>query len=173
MASKIKISPYIKLGHGQAFSVPHNYIYAIANDHLLRHSSQSEEIMQISKKNLQIKRIWTFKIWNKSAKDGRYMHNATFLNDNKFVAVYHSSTKHRFEYWEVTRHGDSWQPVEIGATKGEFMRNNSPVQGIAYDKKRAHIYLAFNDYLFKVNRDGMVLANGRAFTLVVNLKAFV
>ncbi|MEN2380640.1 hypothetical protein ABC642_08200 [Lactobacillus helveticus] len=51
------------------------------------------------------------------------------------------------------------------------MRNNSPVQGIAYDKKRAHIYLAFahiylafNDYLFKVNRDGMVLANGRFHT---------
>ena len=131
---------------------------------LVLHSSQSEEIMQISKKDLQIKRIWTFKIWNKSAKDGRYMHNATFLNDNKFVAVCHSSTKHRFEYWKVTRHGDSWQPVEIGATKGEFMRNNSPVQGIAYDKKRAHIYLAFNDYLFKVNRDGMVLANGRFHT---------
>ncbi len=35
---------------------------------LVRHSSQSEEIMQISKKDLQIKRIWTFKIWNKSAK---------------------------------------------------------------------------------------------------------
>lgn len=35
---------------------------------LLRHSSQSEEIMQISKKDLQIKRIWTFKIWNKSDK---------------------------------------------------------------------------------------------------------
>ncbi len=49
--------------------VPHHkYIYAIANDHLVRHSSQSEEIMQISKKDLQIKRIWTFKIWNKSAK---------------------------------------------------------------------------------------------------------
>lgn len=73
LASKVKIRPYIKLGHGQAFSATHKYIYAIANDHLLRHSSQSEKIMQISKKDLQIKRIWTFKIWNKSAKDGRYI----------------------------------------------------------------------------------------------------
>lgn len=48
----------------------------------------------------------------------------------------------RFEYWEVTRHGNSWYPKEIGATKGEFMRNNSPVQGIAYDKHKKQIYLA-------------------------------
>jgi hypothetical protein len=82
---KNKNKSLYKLGHGQAFSATHKYIYAIANDHLLRHSSQSEEIMQISKKDLQIKRIWIFKIWNKSAKDGRYMHNATFLNDNKLL----------------------------------------------------------------------------------------
>lgn len=71
LASEVKVSPNIKLGHGQAFGATDKYIYAIANDHLLRHSAQSEKIMQISKKDLRIKRIWTFKIWNKSAKDGR------------------------------------------------------------------------------------------------------
>ena len=92
--------------------------------------------MQISKNDLQIKKIWTFKIWDQKSEYGRYVHNAVFFNDHKFIAVYHSSTMNRFEYWEVTRHGNSWYPKEIGATKGEFMRNNSPVQGIAYDKHK-------------------------------------
>lgn len=160
LSASIKVSPQIKLGHGQAISATNKYIYVIANNHLLRNSLESEEIMQISKNDLQIKKIWTFKIWDEKAENGRYVHNAVFLNDRKFIAVYHSATKNRFEYWEVTRHGNGWYPKEIGATEGKFMRNNSPVQGIAYDKKKKVIYLAFNDYLFKVNRKGRVIDNG-------------
>lgn len=164
LASHVKISPYIKLGHGQAIGSTRKYIYVIANNHLLRKSSQSEEIMQISKNNLQIKQIWTFKVWNHSARTGRYFHNATFVNDYQFIAVYHDATDHRFEYWEVTRQGNSWYPKEIGATRGDFMRNDSPVQGIAYDKHKKQIYLAFNDYLFKLKRSGRVLASGHFHT---------
>lgn len=164
LAAHIKVSPYIKLGHGQAIGASRHYLYVIANNHLLHKSPQSEEIMQISKNNLQVKQIWTFKIWNRSAGEGRYIHNATFLNDNKFIAEYNDATDHRFEYWEVTRHGDSWSPREIGATRGEFMRNGSPVQGIAYDKHKKQIYLAFNDYLFKLKRSGRVLTKGHFHT---------
>ena len=164
LASHVKISPYIKLGHGQAIGSTRKYIYAIANNHLLLKSSQSEEIMQISKNNLQIKQIWTFKVWNHSARTGRYFHNATFVNDYQFIAVYHDATDHRFEYWEVTRQGNSWYPKEIGATRGDFMRNDSPVQGITYDKHKKQIYLAFNDYLFKLKRSGKVLARGHFHT---------
>ena len=164
LASHVKISPYIKLGHGQAIGSTRKYIYVIANNHLLRKSSQSEEIMQISKNNLQIKQIWTFKVWNHSARTGRYFHNATFVNDHQFIAVYHDATDHRFEYWEVTRQGNSWYPKEIGATRGDFMRNDSPVQGITYDKHKKQIYLAFNDYLFKLKRSGKVLARGHFHT---------
>ena len=164
LASHVKISPYIKLGHGQAIGSTRKYIYVIANNHLLRKSSQSEEIMQISKNNLQIKQIWTFKVWNHSARTGRYFHNATFVNDYQFIAVYHDATDHRFEYWEVTRQGNSWYPKEIGATRGDFMRNDSPVQGITYDKHKKQIYLAFNDYLFKLKRSGRVLASGHFHT---------
>ena len=136
LVSHVKTSPYIKLGHGQAIGSTRKYIYVIANNHLLRKSSQSEEIMQISKNNLQIKQIWTFKVWNHSARTGRYFHNATFVNDHQFIAVYRDATDHRFEYWEVTRQGNSWYPKEIGATRGDFMRNDSPVQGITYDKHK-------------------------------------
>ena len=164
LASHIKVSPYIKTGHGQAFGATKKYLYVINNDHLLRNDPASEELMQISKKNLRIKRIWAFKIWNGGANDGRYIHNAVFLNDHKFLAVYHRLTDHHFEYWGVTRQGDSWIPKEIGATKGDFMFNHSPLQGAAYDKKRKQIYLAFNDYLFKLNRKGRVLSTGAFHT---------
>lgn len=164
LAAPVKVSLLIKTGHGQAFGATNKYLYVIANNHLLRNSTNSEELMQISKKDLQIKKIWTFKIWNGNSNDGRYVHNAVFVNDKEFIAEYHSATEHRFEYWEVTRHGNSWKPVEIGATKGEFMRNDSPVQGMAYDKKRKQIYLAFNDYLFKLKRNGKVLDNAHFHT---------
>ena len=164
LVSHVKVSPYIKTGHGQAFSATKKCLYVIANDHLLRNTPNSEEIMQISKKNLRIKRIWSFKIWNNGANGGRYIHNAVFINDHTFIAEYHRLTDYCFEYWEVTRNGDSWIPKEIGATKGDFIFNKSPVQGMTYDKKRKQIYLAFNDYLFKLNRKGRVLDTGSFHT---------
>lgn len=47
LASHIKVSPYIKTGHGQAFGATKKYLYVINNDHLLRNDPASEELMQI------------------------------------------------------------------------------------------------------------------------------
>ena len=117
--------------------------------------------MQISKKDLQIKKISTFKIWNRSSKYPKYIHNGVFTSDNRFYAVQHNGTKHQFEYWEVTKSGDKWIPKEVGATKGDFMSNGSPVQGFAYDKSKKQFYLAFNDYILKISRTGKLLKTYR------------
>lgn len=157
LAKHIKISPFIKMGHGQSLSSTKKYIYVIANDHLLKNSFYSEEIMQIKKSNLQIKKIWTFRIWNANKRYSYYIHNAVFMNDHEFYAVFHNSTRHRFQYWRVKRYDDSWVPTEVGATKGEFMRNNSPMQGFTYDKNKRQFYLAFNDYILRIARNGQLL----------------
>lgn len=157
LAKHVKVSPYIKLGHGQTLSSTNKYLYVIANNHTLKNSSQSEEIMQIDKKNLQIKQIWTFKIWRNFAKAPKYIHNAVFTSDNNFYAVHHNGTKHQFEYWEVTHEKDEWVPKQVGVTKGDFMSNGSPVQGFTYDKKNKQFYLAFNDYIFKIARNGKLM----------------
>ena len=75
------------MGHGQTFSATEKYLYVIANNHLLTNSSKSEEIMRINKNNLQIDKIWTFKIWNGDANHPRYIHNAVFVNDHEFYAL--------------------------------------------------------------------------------------
>lgn len=164
IARHIKVSPLLKLGHGQAFSATKDYLYAIANDHLLRQNASSEEIMQIDKKDLQVKRIWTFKIWDRSSTEARYVHNAVFVNDHEFYAEYHASRQKRFEYWCVRRQGNSWLPQEVGATKGNFMSNDAPVQGFAYDDHHHQFCLAFNDYLFRIAYRGRVLAYGHFHT---------
>ena len=73
-AKNIKVSPYIKLGHGQSLSSSSNYIYVLANDNKYNNGPASEEILQISKSDMKINKIWTFRI-----SDNRYIHNATFL----------------------------------------------------------------------------------------------
>ncbi|WP_344726191.1 hypothetical protein, partial [Lactobacillus hamsteri] len=153
-AKYIKVSPLIKMGHGQSLSSTKKYLYVIANDHLLKNSFNSEEIIQIKKSNLQIKKIWTFRIWNISKKYSYYIHNAVFVNDHEFYAVFHNSTRHKFQYWRVVRHGNKWIPKEVGVTQGEFMKNNSPVQGFTYNTSNQQFYLAFNDYIFRIARNG-------------------
>ena len=44
------------------------------------------------------------------------------------------------------------------------MLYDSPVLGISYYKHNNQIYLAFNDYLFKLKRSGKVLARGHFHT---------
>lgn len=157
LSKSIKFSPYIKMGHGQTFSATEKYLYVIANNHLLTNSSKSEEIMRINKNNLQIDKIWTFKIWNGDANHPRYIHNAVFVNDHEFYAVFHNSAMKRFEYWRVTRHGNEWHPKEVGASGSNFMRNGSPVQGFTYDKRKNQFYLAFNDYILNIAKNGKLL----------------
>lgn len=164
IADHIKVSPLLKLGHGQAFSATKRFLYVIANDHLLRRNARSEEIMQIDKRDLRIRQIWTFKIWDKDSSHARYVHNAIFVNNHEFYAEYHDNSQKRFEYWCVRRRGTSWLPQEIGATKGNFMSNDSPVQGFAYDRRHHQFYLAFNDYLFQIAYHGRVLSWGHFHT---------
>lgn len=160
LAKKIKVSPYLKLGHGQTLSSTKKYLYVVANDHGIANSPRSEEIMQLGKKDLQLKRIWTFKVWHNNVRGGRYFHNAVFINDHSFYAVFRNHAKRRFEYWQVTRHGNRWSPRLISATKAEFMKNGSPVQGFTYDKRKKQFYLAFNDYLLKIAKNGRLISNG-------------
>ena len=151
-ASHIKVSPYIKLGHGQAIGSSANYIYVIANNNTSSNSSASEEILQIRKSDMKINQIWTFRISNYGSP--RYIHNATFAGDNTMYCLFHNGGNGFYEYWKVTRNGDSWTPVEVGATKGNFVSNGSPVQGFTYDQSHNQFYIGFNDYIFKVGEDG-------------------
>lgn len=164
LAKHVKISPFIKMGHGQTLSSTKKYLYIIANDHLLKNSFNSEEIMQIRKSDLQVKKIWTFRIWNSSGKYSYYIHNAVFVNEHEFYAVFHNATRHKFQYWKVVRYGDTWIPTEVGATQGEFMKNNSPMQGFTYDKNNQQFYLVFNDYIFRVAKNGRILGTSHFHT---------
>ena len=151
-ASHIKVSPYIKLGHGQAIGSSANYIYVIANNNTTSNSNDSEEILQIRKSDMKINQIWTFRISNGG--NPRYIHNATFVDDNTMYCLFHNGGNGYYEYWKVTRNGDTWTPEEVGATKGNFVSNHSPVQGFTYDANHKQFYVGFNDYIFKIAQDG-------------------
>lgn len=151
-ASHIKVSPYIKLGHGQAIGSSENYIYVIANNNKSKNSNNSEEILQIRKSDMKINQIWSFRIW--SGTSPRYIHNATFADDNTMYCLFHNGANNYYEYWKVTRSGDTWTPIQVGATKGNFISNGSPVQGFTYDKKHRQFFIGFNDYIFKVAENG-------------------
>ncbi|MDF7683728.1 SH3-like domain-containing protein [Lactobacillus sp. ESL0679] len=151
-AAHIKVSPYIKLGHGQSLGSSSKYLYVMANNNKAGNSKASEEILQIRKSDMKINQIWSFKIWNGSS--ARYIHNATFSGDNTMYCLFHNASNGRYEYWKVTRSGDTWTPVEVGATQSNFIGNGSPVQGFTYDSGHQQFYIGFNDYLFRVGKDG-------------------
>lgn len=151
-ASHIKVSPYIKLGHGQAIGSSAKYIYVIANNNTSKNSSASEEIFQIRKSDMKINQIWSFRIG--TSYSPRYIHNATFADDNTMYCLFHNGGHGYYEYWKVTRNGDTWTPKEVGATNTDFISNGSPVQGFTYDQKNNQFFIGFNDYIFKVAKDG-------------------
>ncbi|RVU70264.1 MULTISPECIES: SH3-like domain-containing protein [Lactobacillus] len=145
-AQNIKVSPYIKLGHGQSLGSTSSSIYVMANDNNYNNGPKSEEIFQISKSDMKIKKIWTFRIAS-----NRYIHNATFVGDNTMYALFHNGGYNCYEYWKLTRDGDEWTAEEVGATKGRFI-SNSPVQGFAYAD--GDFFIGFNDHIFRVNENG-------------------
>lgn len=145
-AQNIKVSPYIKMGHGQSLGSSKNYIYVMANNNKYSNGPQSEEILQIRKSDMKINKIWTFRI-----ADNRYIHNATFVGDNTMYALFHNGGHGYYEYWKLTRNGDEWNAEEVGATNGNFV-SNSPVQGFAYGN--GNFYIGFNDNIFKVAENG-------------------
>lgn len=152
-ANNIKVSPYIKLGHGQSLGSSSSYIYVLANNNKTANSTASEEIMQVRKSDMKINKIWTVKTWNGSSAYPRYFHNATFVGDNTMYALFHNGGRHQYEYWKLTRNGDTWTPEEIGATQSNFV-TGSPVQGFAYDSNHNQFYIGFNDYIFCVAANG-------------------
>lgn len=154
-SKSISVSPYLKLGHGQALGMTDKYIYVLANNNKEKNSSASEEILQIDKKTMQINNLWSTKTWNGESFAPRYFHNAVFVNDHTAYALFHNASKGRYEYWKLTRDGDKWTSEEVGATNTNFVKN-SPVQGFAYDKDNDNFYVGFNDRIFKVDQNGKV-----------------
>ena len=149
----IKISPYIKLGHGQSVGSTSRYIYELANwNHTKK--LRSNELLQIDKKDMQIKRIWTFAVSNGERENNRYFLNADVIDDNTMLALFHSKSKHRFEIWKITRTGNSFKVKEAAATAGDLISNSSQVQGFTYNVAHKCYYIAFNDYLFKIDAKG-------------------
>lgn len=40
-------------------------------------------------------------------------------------ATFHNASKGLYEYWKLSRNGNTWMPTEIGATQSDFVKNNS------------------------------------------------
>lgn len=150
----MKVSPYIYTGHGQGMGASDKYIYVVANEHGRYNPADSETLLQINKSDLTINKIWTFKAWVGDSSNPRYFHNAVIVDDNTMYALYHNTKDKTYEYWMFKRTGSNWYPTEIGATAGSFVDGDAPVQGMAYDSKHQNFYIAFNDLIVKVGRDG-------------------
>lgn len=150
----IKVSPYIPIGHGQAMGSTKNYIYVLVNDNTEKDSNDSEELIQIRKSDMLINKIWTIKCWNGDENSPRYFKNAVITSDHQMYGLYYDKENDRYEYWSLTRTGDNWNTSLVGATKGTFVDNNSPIQGFTYDTKNKNFYLGFNDLIVKVGRTG-------------------
>ena len=146
----IKVSPYMKLGHGQSVGSTKKYVYVLANWNRSNNWSNSQELIRVKKSTMEIDKIWTFKVWNGSAKDPRIFLNADVIDDNTLLALFHKASKHRYEYWKISRNGDSFKAKEVGATGSNLISNSAEVQGFVWDSAYDVYYIAFNDYLFKI-----------------------
>ncbi len=146
----IKVSPYMKLGHGQSVGSTKKYVYVLANWNRSNNWSNSQELIRVKKSTMEIDKIWTFKAWNGSAKYPRIFLNADVIDDNTLLALFHNASKHRYEYWKISRSGDSFKAKEVGATGSDLISNSAEVQGFVWDSAYDVYYIAFNDYLFKI-----------------------
>lgn len=155
-AKNIKVSPYIPIGHGQAMGATDKYIYVLNNDNKVSYKSNlSEELIQIRKSDMCINKIWTFKCWNGGDAEGRYFQNGVVVNDHKMYTTLYNKAKKQTEYWEFNRTGDNWYPTMVGATEGGIV-SNTYTQGFTYDSKHDNFYIAFNDVIAKIAKDGEV-----------------
>ncbi|MBD5834485.1 hypothetical protein [Lactobacillus delbrueckii] len=146
----IKVSPYMKLGHGQSVGSTKKYVYVLANWNRSINWSNSQELIRVKKSTMEIDKIWTFKVWNGSAKYPRIFLNADVIDDNTLLALFHNASKHRYEYWKISRNGDSFKAKEVGATGSDLISNSAEVQGFVWNSAYDVYYIAFNDYLFKI-----------------------
>ncbi|MCD5533039.1 hypothetical protein [Lactobacillus delbrueckii] len=146
----IKVSPYMKLGHGQSVGSTKKYVYVLANWNRSNNWSNSQELIRVKKSTMEIDKIWTFKVWNGSAKYPRIFLNADVIDDNTLLALFHNASKHGYEYWKISRNGDSFKAKEVGATGSDLISNSAEVQGFVWNSAYDVYYIAFNDYLFKI-----------------------
>ncbi|MGN1406786.1 hypothetical protein [Lactobacillus sp.] len=149
----IRISPWIKLGHGQSVGSTGRYIYELANWNRAK-KPMSNELLQIDKKTMLVKKIWTFKVANGALKYNRYFLNADVTDDNTILALFHNKSKGRYEFWQIKRSGNTFTAKEAAAVDGDLISNSSQVQGFTYNVAHKYYYIAFNDFLFKISAKG-------------------
>lgn len=90
------------------------YVYVLANWNRSNNWSNSQELIRVKKSTMEIDKIWTFKVWNGSAKYPRIFLNADVIDDNTLLALFHNAYKHCYEYWKISRSGDSFKAKEVG-----------------------------------------------------------
>ncbi|WP_201330210.1 SH3-like domain-containing protein, partial [Lactobacillus nasalidis] len=156
-SQNVKVSPYIRLGHGQSLGSSKNYIYVLANQNRLpggkSNGFYSEEILQLNKSDLTINKLWTIRV--DVGTSGRYFHNAAFAGDDTMYGLFHNAGFGRYEYWCLKLVGNRWQVSQVKATASNFVKQqagSSPVQGFSVGS--GHMYLAFNNLIFKLKSDG-------------------
>lgn len=157
-SENIKVSPYIRLGHGQAIGSTTQYIYVVANYNKAGNPRWSNEILRIRKSDMLIDKIWTFKVAASKAKYPRYFHNVTVVDDFTMIGLFHNSKKHKYEFWKISRLGDSFTASQIGQTANDLITNSAQVQGFTYDQANRVFYIAFNDHIFKLAEDGSFIS---------------
>ena len=146
----VKVSPYMKLGHGQAVGSTKKYAYVVANWNRSNKSANSQELLRVNKSTMQVDKIWTFKIWNGSSKYPRIFLNADVIDEKTIIGLFHNASKKRFEFWKISRSGDKFTAKEVAATNSNLISNSSEVQGFVWDSYNDFYYIGFNDYLFKI-----------------------
>lgn len=153
-SQNIKVSPYLRLGHGQAIGSTAQYIYVVANYNKAGNPHWSNELIRIRKSDMLMDKIWTFKVAQKKPKDRRYFHNIAVIDDFTFYGLYHNAKNHRFEFWKISRNGDSFTSKQVGVINSDLITDTSQVQGFTYDQANQNFYIAFNDHIFCVKEDG-------------------
>ncbi|GHN48200.1 hypothetical protein [Lactobacillus delbrueckii] len=88
---------------------------------------RSNELLHIDKKDMQVKRIWTFAVSNGKRENNRHFLNEDVIDDNTMMALFHGKSKHRFEIWKITRTGNSFKVKEAATTDGDLISNSSQV----------------------------------------------
>lgn len=146
----VKVSPYMKLGHGQAVGSTKKYAYVVANWNQSNNWANSQELLRVNKSTMQVDKIWTFKVWNGSFKYPRIFLNADVIDDKTIIGLFHNASKKRYEFWKISRSGDKFTAKEVAATNSNLISNSSEVQGFVWNRVLDNYYIGFNDYIFKI-----------------------
>lgn len=83
-------------------------------------------------------------------------------DDNTIYALFHNGGYGCYEIYQVKKSGNAWKPTEIGAINSNL--SNSPIQGFTYSAKKHQFYIAVNDGIFRVRKDGKILSTHKYHT---------